>query len=193
MIIIPGIAKCGTTYLTKKLHKSRHTMYIDPEKHYEDQFLMDGLIDIISNGKRGKTYDIWYKGEEFSKKQKSKAKWLFKLWKIKHYGVGMKNPRLIYFLDELFEVFPDAKYIFCMRNLNDWLKSNAKYERSGEIWKKHLLNYYNYCLNKIVRYSYKDIFVFNYDEDPMVSEERLSNYLGFEIDLQDFKPVTYQL
>lgn len=190
MIIIPSIAKSGTTYLTMKFHDTGHTMYIDPESHYEDQFLMDGLIDIISNG-RGKTYDIWYKGEEFSKKQKNKAKWLFKLWNIKHYGVGMKNPRLIYFLDELFEVFPDAKYVFCIRNLDDWLQSNAKYKRSGEIWKRHLRNYYTYCLEKIATHSNKNIHVFDYNEDPKISEEKLSNYLGFKVDLTDFKPVTY--
>jgi hypothetical protein len=163
-------------------------MWNDPESHFEDKELMDKLIDIISDGE-GKKGDVWHADRPFTQEQCDDVLDMLREYRNDWGDMGMKNPRLIFFMKELMEVYPDAKYIFCLRNPNDWIQSNAKYGRSGMKWELILRQHYDYVIEQMMRYFNDNTFLFDYDN---VDEKALNKFLGFDLDLSDFERRTYQ-
>lgn len=195
MIIIPGISKSGTSYLTKKIHEAGHPMWTQHERHYEDVLMLDGLINIVSGGKskeRDIRNDNWFASKEFNQSEKNRVKKLLSAFRSEFPGCGFKNPRLIHFIPELFEIYPDAKYVFCIRNYQDWIQSNANNSRSSNWWVKKLTDHYSHVydvVNKIMDEQRENVITFSYDHQ---NWDYLMDFLGFQIDVSDFEYKTYK-
>lgn len=191
-IIIPGIAKSGTSYLTRKLSESGLAMWADNyNKHYEDMYLLLNLRRITQrNG-----MDYWFdKSKHYPGNSKQVLK-LLTMFRERYNVTGFKNPRLLFFMRELEQIFPDAKFIFCVRNPKDWLRSvkrNNRKLRNREA-EQVLMRYYHYALGVAQDYlrSGKG-FTFFYDRgEELAHQEELQEFVGCKIDLADFKSKTY--
>ena len=191
-IIIPGIAKSGTTYITGKLSQAGFLMWGDEcEEHYEDTYMLERLKRIIICD----DVDYWHNPFGFEDEVYSNAKELFVEFKQKNGRIGFKNPRLLLFMKELIQVFSDAKIIFCVRNMDDWLKSvqrNNRLLRTDSL-KGTLVKYYEYALGVINEYSKREnIFVFLYDEgESLQHQQELKEFVNCNIDFSDFRKKIY--
>lgn len=115
-IIIAGMARSGTTFLSKLLHNSGIPMWDWEITHGEDGDLWGwNSVEMIANKPNENTLPFtyvpsppfierlrWYRGMR-------EERCSLPLW-------GFKEPRIIRFLQAYIEVFPDALYIFCLRN-----------------------------------------------------------------------------
>lgn len=191
-IILPGIAKSGTTYLTGKLSQAGFLMWGNKcEEHYEDTYMLERLRRIITCN----NIDYWYNSFGFEDEIYSNVKELFVKFKQKNGRIGFKNPRLLLFMKELIQVFSDAKIIFCVRNMDDWLKSvqgNNRRLRTDSL-KETMVKYYEYALGVINEYSKQgNVFVFLYDDgENLQHQQELKEFVNCNIDFSDFRRKTY--
>lgn len=178
MIIIPGMPKSGTTYLTHKLARAGATMFKERQEHYEDTVLLDKLIEAFVQEYR---FDKWW-AFDHSKALQDRVREILKGQKT-----GFKNPRLIGFLPLIGEMFPDAKIVICTRSFSDWSSSVSRHKSRHM---DEIVNYYWWAMDYI-EWHKKGLgaHVVHYNTFDTAGEQRsLNKYLGMRIKYKDFKP-----
>lgn len=184
MIIILGISRAGTSYLTEKINQFT-PMWTEKNDHNEDRLVQYYSNYLLTN------YDPdgLFLNKEVSKRDKNQFKNFLVGFKLQYPKVGFKNPRLMFFIDEIKEVYPEAKLLILERDYYSWRESHRNKGRTGKEWEKKLFNHYNYMAK--IAHKYK-LFTINYEIlDRDSTQKRLFNYLGFELDFSDLKIKKY--
>lgn len=172
MIIIAGIHNSGTGYLSKCINKVM-PMWINEAGggHHEDGEILS--INIRELSFRGvKWYD--YKA---GKKKGTIIKDL-ESYKKKCRG-GFKDPRIIYLYNDYKKVFPDAKYIVCLKSKKHVTTSLVK---KGKIPAIEIANKW-YDKEILWAKKIKGVHFCDFDANKGVEQEKLNKFLGFKVDI----------
>jgi hypothetical protein len=171
MVIIAGLHGSGTRYLSECFSKVM-PMWITEAGggHFEDKEILE--MNERELAVRGVS---WFKGK--SKKRGNLVNELKRYRERRNEG-GIKDPRIVYLYPEYREVFPDAKFIVCVRNP---VRVAASHLRNGR------LKTFEECIEwyaRDLRLSLKmDTHYFNYDGDLQRQQEKLNAFVGFKVDI----------
>jgi len=184
IVIIVGSFGSGTTFLSERLHESGITMWTHNLMAHEDADIygMNQVECIYSTAKRNHNPMTYDPSEYFVKR----------LTEYREYREtcsdgdwGCKEPQIIWFTKAYAQVFPDAKYICCIRNplscIESQRKKNKYLQGDGlalKTWTYYLLNFLTYGAEAELAAHF-----FNYDADMELEQAALSKFLGREIDL----------
>lgn len=173
MKVILGISRSGTSYLSRKIHELGNPMWCTCNNHAEDLLIHNLLISLLSKYDK----DALFFDHHVSNEDKIEFKKSLKIYKsIYPNQSGFKNPRLMFFIPEIKEVYPNAELIMLCRNFYDWRMSHYTRGRKEE-WDKKLANHYTFMI-KLAKEN--NIDPLDYSEIP--------NY----IKCNDFKEKKYQ-
>ena len=171
IVIIVGMHGSGTRYLSKCMNDIL-PMWITEAGggHFEDKEILE-----INERELDRHKSKWY-GKDVNPTNEFIAE--LKQYRDKRIGdYGFKDPRVLLFLDAYREVWPDAKFVVCVRNP---IKVIASHLRNGRL--KSLsqgMSYYNNDFPRIT----EDLHFFNYDNNIHQEQKSLREYLGLDIDI----------
>lgn len=167
IIIIVGLERSGTSYITKCIEDIGIPMYLDKiGGSWEDK-------EIFSLNRT--------MGSDFTKRL---IEYKHRADKRKNYG--FKDPWIIFNIEEYFEVFPEAKYICCIRNPINASKSMIDKLGIGINYHIALLRYTSQLSRVHSRFH-----LFNYDGDIKEEENKLSRFIGRNINIIDGWNIEY--
>lgn len=179
-VIVVGIHACGTRFIAKALHDSGIPMWHErpTEAHYEDLEILD--LNIAELAKHGKDWfdesvGMQYSHEFMTALYNYKAKRTGEIY-------GFKEPRIAMLIGAYKKVWPDAKWICCVRNPLDAAKSHAKHGRLKDT--KQAIITFTDNLNRIANHVVPHYF--NYDGNMEEEEQRLSEYIGYKVELAKY-------
>jgi len=175
-IIVVGLHGCGTRYISKCLHESGIPMWVNQAKsdHYED----DELLNLNINELETHGFN-WASEIDNPKWSKEFIKFLQDYKSNRTGQYGFKAPRIALMIDAYAKVWPNAKWVCCIRNPIHSANSHIRNGRLKTITQG--LKTYADNLSKVT--GLKDIHYFNYDGDIGIEQVSLSKYLGIKVDL----------
>lgn len=168
IIIIVGLERSGTSYITKCIEEAGIPMRLDNMGgSWEDK-------EIFTLNRTMNTHDFIPRLTEYKRKANQRKDY------------GFKDPLIIFNVEKYFEVFSEAKYICCIRNPISASKSMIEKIGIG-------LDYYTALLRytaQLARVN-KRFHLFNYDGNIKEEEQKLSGVIGKEINLSDSWKIDY--
>ena len=185
VIIIPGIFRSGTTYVTTAIENAGVKM-----NDWKMQFNEDADIwgwnrcEKLTNEVDGRTVPFsWEPSKDFLER----LQWYKDRNEGKSYG--FKEPSIIHMIKAYAMIWPEAKYILCVRSA---LSSIWSQRARGNIETSDLnsLGVYgqhisNFCAVAILHKL--NVHFFNYDGDSEQERQGLSDFLGLDISFDDWK------
>ena len=171
MIIIAGMHGSGTRYLSKCFNEVIPMWDIEAgAMHFEDKEILE-----INERELKRHGTKWY-GKDI-KPTKDLIKEL-RQYKEKRTGdYGFKDPRILMLLSSYKEVWPDAKFIVCIRNP---IKVISSHLRNGRLNSFNVgIEYYSNDIKRVTN----DMYRFNYDGDIKQEQESLRKYTELEVDI----------
>ena len=185
-IIIPGTTRAGTTLISEALVRAGVDMYGDWCMPYcEDADTWSyGVAEIKINPPSMAQFPHKYDAslaftdrlKGYAKRRRKQAKDSGKRW-------GFKDPIISRIMQPYLDVFPDAKWIFCVRNGLSCVWSQRKRGHMEHDDFGGLTRHTSYMFNFLTCMGMAGIepFLYNYDGVQEDEEEALSEWLGFEV------------
>ena len=186
-IIIPGTTRGGTTAVTEALIASGVDMYdwAMPYSEDADVWAMNA-IEAQTNAPKVQQFPHGFSPtEQFLSRLRAYKRRRLKAAKASGRPWGFKEPLIARMLQPYLELFPNAKWVFCVRNGLSCVWSQRK--RGHMPWDdfQGLTRHTSYTFNFLTTLGLAGVVpcLLNYDGDVREEQEALSEYLELEVDL----------